>query len=131
MIKGLRKYIHLPTRESSVISKKQMIIDVDCLYQDEKFMPLLPLLELSYQDVKTTYPGITLDNFHNLILYALDWQSEDHWQTKSMNWLENGLEATSSILDKINDLTNDSRMSETLKKRMRTLIENNTQDAAL
>jgi len=106
-----------------------MIIDVDCLYKDEKFMPLLPLLELSYQDVKTTYPGITLDNFHDLIQYALDWQSEDHWQTKSMNWLENGLEATGSILDKISVLAHDSRMSATLKKRMLTLIENNTQDA--
>ena len=92
-------------------------------------MPLLPLLELTYHDVKDTYPGITHANFQDLILYALDWQSEDHWQTKSMNWLESGLQANASILDKIKDLVTDSRMSKTLKKRMQSLLKKNTEDA--
>ena len=108
------------------MTKNKMLMDIDSLYKDEKYMPLLPLLEQSFHDINEIYPGITQKNHHELILYALDWQSEDHWQSKSMDWLENGLISSDLIIDKIRILSTDNRMSATLKKRMQSWLKNNS-----
>ena len=108
-----------------MMTKNNSNIDIECLYKDEKFMPLLPLLDQPFLHIAETYPGITEKNFQDLILYALNWQSEDHWQAKAMSWLENGLNPTGPILDKLEDLSTSSQMSLLVKHRITTLLDKN------
>ena len=111
------------------IENNNSTIDMARLYRDEQYMPLLPLLEESFNIVKVTYPGISVEKHQALVNYALDWEDLDYWQSQAVRWLEEGLALSLQIVSKLTTLTNTKGLSPEVSTRIVRLLAHHTLDA--
>ena len=93
--------------------------DIDEYFGNKNFMPLLPLLEKPYSEVRHIDDAKLLA----IVEYALEWETKDYWQSLSIGWIEDGLPIKQSTLQMMEAIPNDKGYTQKLRHRVIKLLK--------